>query len=250
MTDNMTTFVCLFHHADQAHAATTELTRVGIPASAISLIHAAPGKDEFSSTSLAEIGVPERDLDHLREGIRGGGVVVSVVASADYVHTVEQTFERNRAKVIDEAGVDNRRSMAAPVVPVVSAAEAAIPIVEEELLIGKRTVDRGGVRLYRRIVEIPVEESVSLRDEQVHVERHPVDRPATDQDLAMQGERSIELTETAEEVVVSKSAHVIEEVHLNQDVKERVETIHDTVRRTEVDLEEIGSDHVPTRHDL
>lgn len=247
MTDKLTTLVCLFHHADQAHAAITELTRAGVPASSISLI-----QGELSRASLAGIGVPERDLDHLREGIRGGGVVVSVVAYADHVHTVEQTFERNQARVIDEVGVDNHQPVAAPVVPGVPTAEAAIPIIEEELIVGKRTMDRGGVRVYRRIVEIPVEQSVSLHEEEVRIERHPVDRPATDQDLAMQGERSIELTEMAEEAVVSKSAYVVEEVHLGKQVTERTENIRDTVRRTEVDVEEIGSSSSPqpTRRDL
>ena len=114
-----------------------------------------------------------------------------------------------------------------------------IPIVEEELVVGKREVNRGGVRVYRRMVEIPVEESIQLREEHVTVERRPVDRAVTEQDLAFQGGHTIELTETAEEAVVGKSAYVVEEVHIGKQASERTERIHDTVRRTEVQLEEI-----------
>ena len=105
--------------------------------------------------------------------------------------------------------------------------------------VGKRTVDAGGVRVYRRIVEIPVEDSVSLREEHINVDRRTVDRAVTDADLLAQGERVIELTETAEEAVVGKVARVVEEVHVGKQMSEHTERIEDTVRRTEVEVEEI-----------
>src|SRR5437764_3366736 len=51
---------------------------------------------------------------------------------------------------------------------------AAIPVVEEQLKVGKREVQRGGVRVFSRVVETPVNESVNLREEHVNVERRPV----------------------------------------------------------------------------
>ena len=62
--------------------------------------------------------------------------------------------------------------------------EMTIPVVEEDISIGKREVERGHVRIYSRVTERPVEESVRLREEKVTVERRPVDRPATDADFA------------------------------------------------------------------
>ena len=114
----------------------------------------------------------------------------------------------------------------------------AIPVVEEDFAVGKRTVDQGGVRLYRRIVEIPVETDVTLREEHVHVSRVPTDRAVSSADGAFQ-DRSIELTETAEVAVVTKDARVVEEIVVNKDVVEHTETVRDTVRHTEVEVEQI-----------
>ena len=132
--------------------------------------------------------------------------------------------------------------MAAPLAAAatgIAAEGTAIPVIEEELAVGKRTVDAGGVRVYRRVVEIPVEESINLREEHVNVARRAVDRPATEADLN-QGDRTIELTETAEEAVIGKNARGVEEMVVGKNATERTEHIHDTVRRTEVEVEEVA----------
>jgi stress response protein YsnF len=116
---------------------------------------------------------------------------------------------------------------------------SSIPVVEENVQIGKREVETGGVRLRSRIVETPVEENLRLREEHVRVERTPVDRPATDADLQNFQEGEIEITEHAEVPVVNKEARVVEEVNLNKDVEERDETVKETVRKTQVDIENI-----------
>jgi len=114
--------------------------------------------------------------------------------------------------------------------------ETVIPIVEEQLSVGKREVERGGVRVRSYVVETPVEESVRLRDETINVERRAVNRPADVTADAFR-ERTIELKETDEEAVVAKTARVVEEVVVSKDVTERTEQISNTVRRTEVDVE-------------
>jgi len=119
--------------------------------------------------------------------------------------------------------------------------ETRIPIVQEELRVGKRAVQRGGVRIYQRMTEKPVQETVQLREEHVNVERRPVDQPATEADMNALKEGAIELRETAEEPVVSKSARVVEEVVVGKEATERTENINDTVRRTEVDVEQMGA---------
>lgn len=112
-----------------------------------------------------------------------------------------------------------------------------IPVIEEELQVGKREVEKGGIRLRTRVVESPVSENVNLREEKIHIERTAVDRPANTSDLQ---EGEIELTERAEVPVVSKEARVVEEVSLNKEVTEREETVSDTVRKTEVDVDRTG----------
>ena len=121
---------------------------------------------------------------------------------------------------------------------------AVVPVVEEEL----------------RVVERPVEEVVRLREERVNVERRPVNRAVTDADLNAFREGSFELRERSEEAVVDKTARVVEEVAVNKEVAERSETVRDTVRSTDVNVEETGgvkvrgasasaSDNNPNRRD-
>lgn len=112
-------------------------------------------------------------------------------------------------------------------------------VIEENLQVGKRTEQTGGVRLRSRIVERPVEASVRLREEHVTVQRTPVNRPATEADFKAFKEGEMELTESAERAVVAKEAHVVEEVSLGKQVTEREEVVRDTVRNTEVDIEQI-----------
>ena len=114
-----------------------------------------------------------------------------------------------------------------------------IPIIEENLEVGKRTVQTGGVRVRSRIVEKPVEEELRLRQERVYVERNEVNRPATEADFQNFTEGETEITESAEVPVVNKEARVVEEVSLGKDVDERTETVRDTVRKTEVDVDKL-----------
>jgi uncharacterized protein (TIGR02271 family) len=116
----------------------------------------------------------------------------------------------------------------------------AIPVVQEELKIGKREVQRGGVRVFSRVVETPVNESVNLREEHVSVERRPVDQPISTADATAFKEQSIELREKAEEAVVQKSARVVEEVVVGKEATQRKENISDSVRHTEVQVEQLG----------
>jgi uncharacterized protein (TIGR02271 family) len=118
----------------------------------------------------------------------------------------------------------------------------AIPVIQEELKIGKREVQRGGVRVYQRVVETPVQENVNLREERVTVERHAVDQPASEADLAALKEGSFEVRETAEEPVIEKIARVVEEVVVGKEVQQRQQQVSDTVRSTQVEVEQLTPD--------
>jgi len=109
--------------------------------------------------------------------------------------------------------------------------------VEEEVQVGKRAVERD-VRVHTTVTEKPVEEQVHLREEHVTVERRPADRPASGADQAVFKEGVIEITETVEEPVVAKQARVVEEVVIHKEATDHVETIRDTVRRTDVEVEQ------------
>ena len=119
--------------------------------------------------------------------------------------------------------------------------DQSIPIIEENLQVGKREVETGGVRVRSRIIERPVEEHLRLREEHVHIQRNPVNRPLSDADLNNFREGTIEMTEHAEVPVVNKEARVVEEVTLGKEVTERDEVVSDTVRKTEVDIDNLGT---------
>ena len=124
--------------------------------------------------------------------------------------------------------------------------QSVVPIVQEDLKIGKRSVEGGGVRVVSRITETPVSELVRLRQERATIERRPVDRAATDADFANFKEGSVEVREMSEEAVVAKTARVVEEVVVGKKVSERSQTVTDTVRRTDVQVEQLDAKATPT----
>lgn len=209
---------------------------------------------------LKGLGVPETDADTYAEGVRRGGALVIVKSTDVRADRGLDVLQRSNLVDIDERsarwrqeGWDRSQADAAPTTAAAQRQErerygqqmtddraSRIPVVEEDLTVGKREVERGRVRIHTHIEEKPVEESVRLREERVTVERHPVDRPATEADLTASGDETIEVTETAEEPVVSKRARVVEEVTVHKDVEEHTETVRDTVRRTDVDVEQVG----------
>jgi uncharacterized protein (TIGR02271 family) len=119
-------------------------------------------------------------------------------------------------------------------------------IIEENLQVGKRVEQTGGARIRSRIIEKPVEEHVRLREEHVRVERRDVNRPATDADFAAFQEGEISVTEQAERAVVAKEARVVGEVNIGKEVTERDETVRGTVRSTDVQVEQLGTDQTRT----
>ena len=60
--------------------------------------------------------------------------------------------------------------------------------------------------------------------------------------LAPFHEGVIEMTENSEVPVVTKEARVVEEVSLNKEVREHDEKVKDTVRSTELDIEDLNDD--------
>jgi uncharacterized protein (TIGR02271 family) len=128
--------------------------------------------------------------------------------------------------------------------------DATLSLSEESITVGKRMVNRGSTRIRRYVVEKAVEENVTLRDEKVTIERRPVTAGTTVSEAAFT-DKVIEMTETGEEAVVGKTARVVEEVALRKEAVDHVETVRDTVRKEEVEIEEVpgaglSADHTNT----
>ena len=113
--------------------------------------------------------------------------------------------------------------------------EQVIPLAEEVLTVGTKKVSAGTARIRRYVVETPVEKQVTLVRERVVVERR---RPVTDKiTRETLTEVTVEVTETEEVPVVAKTVHLKEEVVIRTERTEHVETVRDTVRRDEVQVE-------------
>ncbi len=187
--------------------------------------------------ALTKMGIPEDEAHYYAEGVRRGGTLVSAQADDDRMaKQAAEIMDAHNAMDIEGLAADWRSSGWSGF----EESEATIPVTEEELKIGKHEVARGGVRVYSHVEETPVEEELSLREEHADVQRRPADRPVSASDKAFQ-EKSLEISETAEEPVLEKSARVVEDVTLGKEASERKEKIRDKARHTEVDVERAGA---------
>ena len=203
--------------------------------------------------SLGDLSLPDEDRYAYAEGLSRGGVALSVTADDARYDRVAEILERNGAVDLDTREAEWRSAgwtgyagmgstsattgegMTNRDAPVNE--EGVVQVVEEQLRVGKRQLDKGRVRIRSYVVETPVREQIELRSERVVVERRPVDRAATADDLTPP-ERIIEAHARREEAVVSKETRVVEEIALRKEAETRTETISDTVRHTEVEIED------------
>ncbi len=273
------TIVAVYDTAAHAQAAATDLRSLGVPESAISLHGGSSTTASSTTTATGTTatgttatgtgrepgfwsslfgGEPEYDSTVYDRSMASGSTVLTVKTPGEHVTRVMEILEGHHPIDIDEraAGYGLTQSATTGVTTGAMASTAttaplmdtgvntanratgdSIQLAEESLTIGKRVVNSGGTRIRRYVVERPVEEQVTLHDEKVTLERRPVTdgRPATDSF----SERTIEMTASAEEAVVAKTARVVEEVGLRKEAVERVETVRDTVRKEEVDVEQI-----------
>jgi uncharacterized protein (TIGR02271 family) len=239
------TVIGIFEHANQAQEAKAYLLANGFESNNVDL--SSGYTQTTGSTSEEDEGLGNRisgffknmfdDEDeassHIEAARTGTTITVHTRTEQETMQAV-QVLDNFGALDINEFAERNRSASNADTT-------GSISVIQEDLQVGKKEVETGGVRLRSRIVERPVEETIRLKQERVHIERNAVDRVATEADFAAFQEGTIEVTEHAEVPVVAKQARVVEEVSLNKEVTESEETIKDTVRHTEVDTEEIDN---------
>lgn len=196
--------------------------------------------------ALSNLGVPEEEAHYYAEGVQRGGTLVTLHARSDDVaDCAAEVMRRHGAVDIDQRAAEwkeqgwSGRWGAEQGAQRAAAEEQVLPVAREELEVGKREVGKGGVRVYSRVTETPVEETVALREERARIERQAVDRPAGAGEAFQ--EKSIEVSETAEEPVISKRARVTEEVRVGKQATERQQTVRDSVRKTDVEVEKVGA---------
>jgi uncharacterized protein (TIGR02271 family) len=197
--------------------------------------------------TLSSIGLPERDARHYYERLRKGHSLVAVESPEDRIRGAEELMRRFAARAVGTANPNREQPPEAIPMSATPSNQhfqdhVTVPIVDEELEVGKRQVQRGGIRVNSQILEEPIEQTLRLREELFSVERRPVDREASEEDLAAFKEGVIEIHETVEEPVVTKRARVVEEIVIGRETRERTEKISETVRRTHVNVERLPSE--------
>ena len=213
---------------------------------------ARPYEEKGFFASLKSLMLPEEDRYAYAEGMRRGAVLLNAKVDDNQIDRASDILEHAGAMDLDSQEAEWRKSgwtgydasahgsmrgAATGTAPAAGQNET-IQVVEEKLVVGKRAVEGGRVRVRSYVVETPVEANVSLHQERVTVDRHPVDRAASAADLAAFQERTIEARATNEEAVVAKDVRIVEEIGVRKEAADRVETVRDTVRKTQVDVED------------
>ncbi|MBV8552542.1 MAG: YsnF/AvaK domain-containing protein [Acidobacteriaceae bacterium] len=270
---NYEKIVTLFDTAEHAEAAKRNLETAGFPSDEISVV---------SDKTLASAGQTLREpgLWHRLFGrdieqheaivygrtVESGGVVLTVrVPESDVPKAMGILNAHKSVDVQDRAvehGLISAESVPKPAAAIAAKAAAAaaasappigalreevLRLAEEQLEVGKRLVQEGTTRIRRFVTEKPVEAQVTLHEEHAEVVRRAVENPEFISDIDWE-DKTIEVAETAEEAVVSKSAHIAEEVVIRKEGTDHVETVRDTVRRQQVEVERTpGSDTAPKK---
>ena len=224
-----TSIIGLFESGDIASKVLGELTKSGFKKSAVEILQDVAASK--ISSRLVEAGYEKDKADTYGEAMRNGGALVVVEADDDKADAALSTMRSFKA-LTPEALLEKLGNQE-------SEETQTAQVIEEELEVGvARTT--GGKRLKTEISEREIQETVTLHEEHVEVEHNKVDRVLKPEEAAKAfHEGTIEMTEVSEKPVVTKQAHVIEEVALSKQSGEREVTVSGTVRRQDVTVEEI-----------
>lgn len=228
MANDMTTVVTTFDDQDIAGKAMDALRTEGFDGADVKILK---GDADTLMNELAGHGFSKADARELADAAGEGKTLVAAhVANgkAQQAAGIMGRYEASSDDEDDNEGGNGKES------------GRTVPIVEEELSIAKGKVANGGVRVTSSVSETPVEETVTLREEHVEAKRKPADRTlGADEAEAAFEEKTVEVMGTKEEAEVRKEARVVGEVAVSKKTDEREETVRDSVRKTEVDVEDV-----------
>lgn len=247
------TLTALFDSHAEAERARQRIAQIGVSPETIEIMdqsletQAAP-REESTWEKFKHMLMPESERVEYEEGIRRGASLLTASVDDSLTERTVAALEECHPIDMGERAAEWRKSgWSSPPQSTATAGserigsdgarEEVIPVAEEQLRVGKRQVERGGVRVRAYVVEQPVQEDVRLREEHVDVERRPATSSAAGSADLLK-ERTVEMRERAEEPVIQKETRVKEEVAVRKHAEERVQPVKETVRRTEVDIED------------
>jgi stress response protein YsnF len=226
-----TSVIGLFEDQDTARNVADALTKAGCNEDAVEIL-ADIGVDTITKR-LVEAGYDEDKARGYGKALETGGALIVADVDDDQADTALETMRKFEVltpeALLERSGNQQQGKQT----------EKA-QVIEEELEVGKATTT-SGKRLKTEVSEREVQETVALKEETVDVERSQVERTLKPEEADKAfGERTVEVTATTEKPVVSKQAHVVEEVALTKQSGQREETVSGTVRRQDVTVEEIN----------
>jgi uncharacterized protein (TIGR02271 family) len=232
---NFEKIVSVYDSLPLAEKAVSTLKSAGFKTDDISVV----SKNTLASAGARDVEVREAGLwrrlfgtnilDHeaniYGRAIQSGGAILSV--------RVPQSEAARVMELLDTHNPPSSRTMT-------SAADASdvLRLAEEQLNVAKRLVQDGKTRIRRFVIEKPVEASVTLHEEHAEVLRRAIANPEFISD-ADWTDKTIEVNESVERPVVSKSVRIVEEVVIRKTGTDHVETVRDKVRRQQVDVERV-----------
>ena len=154
------------------------------------------------------------------------------VAPAAKVEAIQEKIELVPLAAVQRVAVSPKLAAAQPDV---------LRLAEEQLQVGKEMAETGRTRVRRFVTEKEVAADVKLHEEHAEVIRKAITDAAFVGDIDWADEE-IEVVETAEHAVAKKTARIVEEVALRKVGTDHVETIHDKLRRQQVEIERVGAD--------
>jgi stress response protein YsnF len=224
-----TSIIGLFESSDIASKVLGELSKAGFKKDAVEIIENVAASKITSR--LVEAGYEKDKAESYGKAMQKGGALIVAEAPDD---KADEALDMMRSfKALSPEALLEKLGNQTP------EETQSAQVIEEELEVGvARTT--GGKRLKTEVSEREVQETVTLHEETIEAERTKVDRVLKPEEAAkaFQG-TTVELTATTEKPVVSKQAHVVEEVSLSKQSGERDVTVSGTVRRQDVTVEEI-----------
>lgn len=221
----MTIVIGVYDDSAKIEPVRKALTKLGCSEQDIA-VHKGRGAD----TALSRLGFEADEIADLRQELDQGRVVITAEVADDKAdRAIDVLREHGSLPPEEEQSGSRERGK--------TQESHRLQEVEEEVSVGKRSTTRG-VRVRTNVVEQPVRETVALRQERVNVERRERDEELSPEEAekALKPE-TVEMQETVEEAEVQKAARLIGEVNVSKSVETHKETINETARKTEVEVE-------------
>jgi uncharacterized protein (TIGR02271 family) len=174
-------------------------------------------------TMIGEVS-PGNDIPSPRDSTSGAG-------KGSPPRTADQQYQAQHSLSETPAGTQPRESG--------DEIAAEVPLSEEEVKVGKRTVSAGEVNLQKKVSTEQVNVPVELKREDVVIERVPAHETAPAEKEPFQEER-VEVPLSREEPVVEKETRVVGGIRVRKTEGTERETIQESIRREDVDIDESG----------